>query len=191
MRLVSIVVACALMSSAAQARAQSFLGASIGQSEIGEEATRELDLITSGAVDGKDTAWKIFGGYMFNRHFGFESAYVRFGDVSYSGVFSSLAVTGGKLEVSGFNVAAIGNLPVNEQFSVFGKIGLFFWEAEANDTTASIGAFSAAEEGSDASFGVGVGYEFTRNLGVRAEWELFKAAEADATLVSIGFLWRF
>jgi len=191
MRLVSIVVACALFSSAAQAWARSFLGASIGQSEIGEEATRELDLITSGAVDAKGTAWKIFGGYMFNRHFGFESAYVRLGDVSYSGVFSSLAVTGGKLEVRGFNVAAVGNFPVNEQLSVFGKIGLFFWEAEANDTTASIGAFSAADEGSDVSFGVGVGYEFTRNLGVRAEWELFKVAEADATLVSIGFLWRF
>src|SRR5687768_14481540 len=191
MRLVNIVVACALFSSAAQARAQSFLGASPGQSEIGDEATRELDLITWGTVDGNDTAWKIFGGYMFNRHFGFESAYVRFGEVSYSGVFSSLAVTGGKLEVSGFNVAAIGNLPVNEQFSVFGKIGVFFWEAEANDTTASIGAFSAADEGSDVSFGVGVGYEFTRNLGVRAEWELFRAAEADATLVSISFLWRF
>ena len=191
MRLVNIVVACALISSAAQAPAQSFLGASIGQSEIGEEATRELALITSGTVDGKDTAWKIFGGYMFNRHFGFESAYVRLGDVSYSGVFSSLAVTGGKLEVSGFNVAAIGNLPLNERFSVFGKIGVFFWEAEANDTTASIGAFSVADEGSDVSFGVGVGYEFTRNLGVRAEWELFKAAEADVTLVSIGFLWRF
>lgn len=191
MRLVNIVVACALILSAAQARAQAFLGASIGQSETGEEATGELGLITSGAVDGKDTAWKIFGGYMFNRHFGFESAYVRLGDVSYSGVFSSLAVTGGKLEVRGFNVAAIGNLPVSEQFSVFGKIGVFFWEAEANDTTASIGAFSATDEGSDVSFGVGVGYEFTRNLAVRAEWELFKAAEADATLVSIGFLWRF
>jgi OOP family OmpA-OmpF porin len=191
MRLAGFLVACALILSAAQALAQSFLGASIGQSEIDDEATRELRLITSGTVDGKDTAWKIFGGYMFNRHFGFESAYVRLGDVNYSGVFSSLAVTGGKLEVSGFNVAAIGNLPVTEQFSVFGKIGLFLWEAEANDTTASIGAFFTSDDGSDVSFGVGLGYEFTRSLGVRAEWELFKAAEADATLLSVGFLWRF
>src|SRR5918999_3462516 len=99
MRLAGFLVACALILSAAQALAQSFLGASIGQSEIDDEATRELSLITSGTVDGKDTAWKIFGGYMFNRHFGFESAYVRLGDVRYSGVFSSLAVTGGKLQV--------------------------------------------------------------------------------------------
>jgi hypothetical protein len=38
---------------------------------------------------------------------------------------------------------------------------------------------------------VGVNYNFTRNLGLRAEWEMFKTNEADATLLSIGAVWRF
>ena len=175
---------------ATQASAQGgFLGGSLGQVDFDEDVTTGL-IDANKSVDGKDTAWKIFGGYMFNRHFGIEAAYLNLGEVSYSGTFGGLPVTGGKIEVTGFNISAIGNLPVSEQFSVFGKIGLFLWDAEASDTTGGL-PFSGSEDGSDISFGVGVGYQFTRNLGVRAEWEMFKANEGDATLISLGLVWRF
>ena len=173
---------------AAQASAQAFIGGSIGQSDMDEEIA--AGLITSGTVDAKDTGYKIFGGYMFNRHFGIEGAYVNLGEVSYSGDFFGSPVTGGKVEVSGFNVSALGALPINEQFSVFGKIGLFLWDAEASDITGGA-PFSAKEDGTDVSFGIGVNYHFTRNLGVRAEWEMFTTDEADATLLSVGVVWRF
>lgn len=186
--LVASALALSGVLAAAQASAQGFLGGSIGQSDIDDEITSGL--ITSGTVDGKDTGWKIFGGYMFNRHFGIEGAYVDLGEVSYSGTFGAAPVTGGKIEVSGVNFAAIGSYPVSEQFSVFGKLGLFIWDAEASDTTGGV-PFSATEEGTDLSFGIGVSYNFTRNLGVRAEWEMFKTDLADATLLSIGLVWRF
>ena len=192
MKVRKTLVASALAISAAlaanQASAQAFAGGSIGQSDIDDEVA--AGLITAGTVDGKDTAWKIFGGYMFNRHFGVEGAYVNLGEASYSGNFFGSPVTGGKVEVTGFNVAALGSYPINEQFSVFGKIGLFLWDAEASDTTGGV-PFSAKEDGTDLSFGVGLGYNFTRNLGVRLEWEMFDAADADATLLSIGIAWRF
>ena len=174
---------------ATQACAQGFIGGSLGQVDFDEDVTTGL-IDANRSVDGKDTAWKIFGGYMFNRHFGIEGAYVNLGEVSYSGSFGGLPVTGGKVEVSGFNVSAIGSVPVTEEFSVFGKIGLFLWEAEASDTTGGA-PFSAKEDGSDLSFGVGIGYQFTRNLGLRAEWEMFKSNDADASLISVGLLWRF
>ena len=165
-----------------------FVGGSVGQSDIDDEIT--TGLIDSGTVDGKDTAFKIFGGYMFNRHFGVEAAYIDAGEVSYSGTFSGVPVTGGTVELSAFNVSVLGNFPVNEQFSVFGKIGLFSWEAEANDTTGGM-PFSADDDGTDVSFGVGVAYNFTRNFGLRAEYELFKTDDADVSLISIGAVWRF
>jgi OOP family OmpA-OmpF porin len=192
MEIRKVLVASALALSgafaASQASAQGFIGGSIGQSDIDDEIA--VELITSGTVDGKDTAWKIFGGYMFNRHFGLEFAYVDLGEVSYSGSFFGAPVTGGKIEVTGFNISAIGAYPVSEQFSVFGKIGLFIWEAEASDTTGGV-PFSDKEDGTDLSFGVGVSYNFTRNLGVRAEWERFESSDADASLITIGLLWRF
>jgi OOP family OmpA-OmpF porin len=165
-----------------------FIGGSIGQSDIDDEIT--TGLITDGSVDGKDSAFKIFGGYMFNRNFGVEGAYVNLGEVSYSGNFGGAPVTGGKVELDGFNIAALGAFPINEQFSVFGKVGLFMWNADASDTTGGA-AFSASDDGTDISFGVGVAYNFTRNLGVRAEWEMFKTDNADATLLSVGLAWRF
>src|SRR5688572_2697436 len=182
------VLACSVLAlagslPATQASAQGFVGASFGQSDIDEEIT--TGLIDSGTVDGKDTGWKIFGGYMFSRNFGLEVAYVNLGEVSYSGTFGGFPVTGGKVEVTGFNVAALGSLPINEQFSIFGKIGLFMWEAEASDTTGGV-PFSATADGTDLSLGLGVSYNFTRNFAVRAEWEMFQTDEADATLLSIG-----
>ena len=69
MKIRNVVAACALLLSGAltatQASAQFFVGGSVGQSDMDDEITNGL--ITSGTVDGKDTAWKIFGGYMFNR----------------------------------------------------------------------------------------------------------------------------
>ena len=193
MKIKKVIVASAVALSgvlaAAQASAQAFVGGSIGQSDIGDEITSGL-IDANQSVDGKDTAWKIFGGYMFNRNFGLEAAYVNLGEVSYSGTFGGAPVTGGKVEVNGFNVAALGSYPVTEQFSVFGKVGLFIWEADASDTTGGL-PFSAKDDGTDISFGLGVGYSFTGNLGVRAEWERFKTDDADADLLSIGLVWKF
>lgn len=180
--------AFALAFASTQASAQGFLGASIGQSDIDEEIASGL--ITSGSVDGKDTAWKLFGGYMFSRNLGLEVGYASLGEASYEGEFFGDAVTGGKVEVSGFNVAVIGNLPLSERFSLFGKLGLFIWEAEASDTTAGL-PFSDASDGTDISFGIGLSYDFTRQLGMRAEWEMFQIDEVEASLLSVGLVWRF
>jgi OmpA-OmpF porin, OOP family len=165
-----------------------FVGGSIGQSDTDEEITSGF--IDSGTVDSKDTAYKIFGGYMFNRHLGVELAYINFGEVTYSGTAGGFAVTDGTVELTAFNLAALGVFPINEQFSVFGKVGLFKWEAEASDTLEGI-PFSAEDDGTDVSFGVGVAYNVTRNFGVRAEYELFKGDHADTSLISIGAVWRF
>jgi len=59
-----------------QASAEAFIGGSIGQSDIDDAITSGL-IDANQTIDGKDTAWKIFGGYMFNRHFGLEAAYVQ------------------------------------------------------------------------------------------------------------------
>lgn len=90
-------------------------GGSIGQSDVDDEITNGL--ITSGSVDGKDIAFKIFGGYMFNRNFGVEGAYVDLGEVSYSGSFGGAPVTGGKSRSMASTVRGRG-FPGDEQFSI-------------------------------------------------------------------------
>jgi OmpA-OmpF porin, OOP family len=181
-------VTLTLLLPAKHGTAQSFIGASLGQSNVDHDIARGL--ITSGSVDGKDTAFKLFSGYMFGRHFGLEGAYVDLGDVSYSGSFSGTPVTGGKVELKGYNIAAMLSYPMSEEFSLFGKLGIFLWELRASDTTGGQ-PFSSSNRGRDVSFGLGAGYNLGRHLAVRAEWERFKLDDVGADLLSAGLVWRF
>jgi OOP family OmpA-OmpF porin len=127
---------------------------------------------------------------MFGRHFGLEGAYVDLGDVRYSGSFSGTPVSGGKVELKGYNIAAMLSYPMSEEFSLFGKLGIFLWELRASDTTGGR-PFSSSNRGRDVSFGLGAGYNLGRHLAVRAEWERFKLDDVGADLLSAGLLWRF
>jgi OOP family OmpA-OmpF porin len=173
-----------------QAAAQGFyIGGSVGQSDF-DDGNAIPDLITSGTVDGTDTGFKIFGGYQFNQNFGLELAWVDLGKASYSGTFQGIPVTGGTVKTYGLNLSAVGTLPLGSSgFSLFGKAGFYSWEAEANDTTGGL-PFSGTQDGSDLSYGIGASYDFTKNLGIRAEWERFKAVD-NIDLLSVGVVYKF
>jgi OmpA-OmpF porin, OOP family len=173
---------------AAPAAAQAYLGFGAGQSDY-NSGNIIPDLITSGAVDSKDTGYKLYGGYQFNRHFAVEVAYVDLGKAAYSGEFFGTPVTGGTLETWGLNASAVGILPLGSAFELFGKVGIMGWESKARDVTAGV-PFSGKADGGDISYGVGMAVHFTRNVGIRAEWERFKAVD-DIDLLSAGLIIRF
>ena len=172
----------------AQAPAQGYLGASLGQSDADEDVA--AGLIDDGNVDTKDTAFKIFGGYRFHPNFAAELEYVDLGEASYSGTFGGAPVTGGKVGADGFNVSAVAIVPVNERFSVFGKLGMFIWDAKFSDTTGGV-PFSGSTDGSDISFGLGAGFDFTQRLSARVEWQRFELDGSDVDLLSAGVAFRF
>lgn len=194
------------LAAASQSLAQEkgfYVGGSIGQSKIDSDIAFP-GLITSGTVDGKDTGFKIFGGYQFNQHFGLDLAWVDLGKASYSGSFSGAPVTGGTVKLSGLNFSAVGTYPLNPSFALFGKLGVFGWNAKASDTTGGA-SFSSTDSGADLSFGFGASYNFTKNIGVRVEWERFKAgggedaitgfsnvtSAAKIELLSLGVVYKF
>jgi len=170
-----------------------YIGASAGSSSFENDIT--TGLITSGTVDTTSSGFKLFGGYQFNEYFGLELAYVDLGKATYSGSFFGAPVTGGKVEVWGLNLSAVGTLPLNPTFSLFGKVGLFAWEAKAKDTTGGV-PFSDTVSGGDFSFGAGVNVRFTKNLSARVEWERFGLTGYDfdlgnADLLSLGIAYNF
>ncbi len=174
---------------ASQASAQGlYLGGSVGKSDVDESITSGL--ITSGSVDGKDTGYKIFGGYQFNQNFGVEVGYVDLGKVTYSGFSGASPVTNGKVDVSGLSISAVGTLQLNPSFGLFGKIGILDWKLKASDITGGV-PFSDKATGSDVAFGFGVSYKITRNVSARAEWERFKFDSENANFLSIGIAYSF
>ena len=165
-----------------------FVGASGGRSDIAEALARNL--LTSGSVDGEASGFKLFAGYQFHRNYAAEIAFVDLGEAKYQGEFSGIPVSGGKLQVTGINLAALGRVPLSTRFALFAKLGVFFWEVEANDTTPA-GPFSAKTDGASASFGVGASFDIGRHAAVRAEVENFRVDKENTTLLSLGLAFSF
>jgi OOP family OmpA-OmpF porin len=158
-----------------------YIGGALGQSEIKGACS---GLPPGVSCDEEDTGWKIFGGFQFNRHLGVELGYANLGEASASG----LGVTA-TAEVTAWDLVAVGSLPIMDRFSVYGKLGLFLADAEV---TSNVGV-SSDESESGITFGVGLRYDFTRNLGLRAEWQRYQEVddETDVNLLSIGIVWKF
>jgi OOP family OmpA-OmpF porin len=187
--IVATLLGLGVLTTSAPAFAQGFyVGGGFGSTDAGD-GNAIPDLITSGSVDGKDSGFKIFGGYSFTPNFAVEMAFVDLGELTYRGTFGGIPVTNGRVETSGLNTSVVGTMPVSSSFSLFAKAGIFAWSAEARDITGGF-PFSGSDNGGDLSFGLGGSFHLNRNLSLRAEWESFEAND-NITMMSVGLAYRF
>ena len=165
-----------------------YVGASVGQSKAKDVCS---GLPAGVSCDDKDTAYGIFGGYQFNKYFGAELGYTDLGKAEASGL--GLKET---IKVKGFELLGVGTFPINPQFEVYGKLGFFRWDL--NDSCPSCGVADTNETGTDLTYGLGVKYNFTKNWGVRAQYQRYKDIGNDATtgksdvdVLSVGVVFKF
>jgi len=125
------------------------------------------------------TGWKIFGGYELSDVLAVEGGYVSFGKID--SPFAS------SIETTGFEVAAVGNFPINSQFSLFGKVGLLAWDVK----TKNIFGNSNSTTDTDVFFGVGGQYEISGNLAVRGSWERYATGDIDIDFLSASAVFGF
>jgi len=139
------------------------------------------------SCDDTDTGFKVFGGYQVNRNFAVELTYIDWGNISGAGrlVGIPVSISG---DVTSFGIAAVGILPLNERFSLFGKAGLLSSKATA---TISGGGITSSDDSSDSELHVGAGAMFNLNerWAIRGEWE--RATDNKLELLSIGVQFRF
>jgi OOP family OmpA-OmpF porin len=191
----ALVLAACLLATAGSALAQGtqgrvFFGISAGSTDIDAGITDGLINPGSGQVDGKDTGYKIYGGFQFHKNLAGELSYVDLGQLTYQGNFAGLPVTNGRINVTGLNFALLGIAPVSETFSVLVKVGFFGWEADGRDVTGNV-PFQQTTHGADISFGLGLRLDFTKNLSARIEYENFKINSDNAAMLSGGVMMRF
>lgn len=128
--------------------------------------------------DDSDMGWKIFGGYDYSDLVAFEVGYNSLGKVK-SNTQSS--------EVTGFSAAGVGKFKVNDQIGLFGKAGVFMWDAENT---------GGDRDATDLMLGAGANYQFNDNIKLRAEWERFMDVEttptgrSDIDFLSAGFTYQ-
>jgi OOP family OmpA-OmpF porin len=73
----------------------------------------------------------------------------------------------------------VATLPVSQHLSLYGKAGIFQWDADF-DFPAGV-AGSADANGKDYTYGLGVRYNLTRNAALRLEWQRYDDVGDPAT----------
>jgi hypothetical protein len=137
-------------------------------------------------------------GYKYSRYFAVEGEVVDFGRPGAVDPFASPASLASAFRSTGFGVDTIAMLPI-WRFSFYGRMGAYRGDARnAFGTSMALLPNEAYARGTRLRYGLGMRYDFTRSLGVRAELERNApfsspfAAETDvADQVSVGVTWRF
>lgn len=89
-------------------------------------------------------------------------------------------------EMTGVSLAAVPSWPVNDRFSIFGKVGLMAWDADVAEAFDGFPIDSLSDR--DLLTGVGLRYTFPSGFGVAAEYQQF---DLDVGATSLGASWRF
>lgn len=176
-----LCVAATLASGVAQAAGEGWyiLGAAGQTTSNNDKATLDAALTSVGAVGyastlNKPTVYKLQAGYQINRNFAVEGGYIGSGKETYTASGGNLAgpvVASGK--VNGWNLNAVGILPVANQFGVLGKLGVAGLRFAAN-VTGPGGVASASVSKTDITYGIGAKYDFTDNIYVRLDLDSYK-----------------
>lgn len=141
------------------------------------------------SCDDKDTAWRILGGYQFNKNLAVELGYTDVGEVSASGTFSA------SVEAKIWELVAVGSWPFTPNFSAYGKLGMY--RGDTDFSTNNPAFANESESNTDLTYGIGVRWDFTKNLGARAEYQIYKdigggnIGEGDVDVISVGVIWKF
>lgn len=201
----SVMVA---VSGSALASGNGYVGVGFGQARYDVSAA-DLDAAilaegfssSSTSVDDNSGAWKLFAGYKFNENFGIEGGWVDLGNIDTNTVTTGPSATiSGEVEAKGLFIDAVGFLPVSDRFTVYGKVGVFRADVEAQVVALSGGSavtVSADDDSFEAKFGVGVSYDFTDQFGARLEFERYNdvgddnTGDGDIDLWMVGLYMRF
>jgi OmpA-OmpF porin, OOP family len=196
-RNVAITVAILAAAAACPAWSQetgAYLGASIGQVEH-KEGCEGVSI----SCDQKDSSWRVFGGYQFNRNLAVELGYADLGESNASGVQSGVNVSA-SAEVTAWDVSAIGSFPLLDKLFAYGRAGIYLADTEVSATGTLAGfsrSLSESESNTGLVLGLGLKYEFLRSFAVRAEWKRYfevgggEVGESDVDTLSVGVLYRF
>lgn len=169
-KLIFALIAAATAVGSAQAQAQA-AGPYIG---VGITAADHYNLTgaTTSSTDGYKANGKIFGGYDLSNTFGVEAGYVDFRNANYAFTTgNSTTVRQAQADGRSFYLAGKGTWPINEQFSLVGKLGATDNKRTLNSATEA--AYNVSESKTEVYAGLGVQYKLNQKVSLTAEYERF------------------
>jgi OmpA-OmpF porin, OOP family len=176
------------------------LGLGLTRAKIDEERIT-AGLLANGAtsvameVDESSVGGKLFGGYQINRTWAVEAGYFNLGEFGYKANTNTLGIARpplpvpnfpgsleGRIKLQGLNLDLVGTMPLAQRWSLLGRVGAQY--ARAQDTFSTTGTVAAVANANPSKselnykLGVGVQYEWSPSVLVRAEAERFRINDA-------------
>lgn len=133
---------------------------------------------------------KIFGGIELDKMWGVEAGYTDFRSATYTapGLLTPTTTKG-----HAYYVAGKGTMPLNEQFSLFGKLGVANVKAEAVTSGSGVPIISSLSQSKTGAYAaIGAQYNLTKQVALTAEYERYGqsrsyGAKPDAFTVAAKF----
>lgn len=187
-----IGLAALLASAAGGAQAQSdsyyYLGFGAGQSKVNiDEGRIAARLLSEGQTattishDERSTAYRVFGGYQFNRHLALEGGYFKLGRFGFRADTSSEGSLSGQFNVQGMNLDAVATLPITDNLSALARIGAQ-WARTRDDFSTTGGVVvadpSPSRRATNLKVGVGLQYALSSAVLLRGEAERYRINDA-------------
>ena len=159
-------------------------GLGVGQSRAQLNEGRLTDSLlgtglraTSIFNDKRDTGYKLFGGYQFDRHVGIEAGYVRLGEFGFNAPTQPSGTLGGRIELQSVYLDLVGTLPISDNLSAIGRIGANHARAQGRYTgTGAVlpSSFERSESKTGYKAGLGLQYAFSPSVLLRGEVERYR-----------------
>lgn len=145
---------------------------------------------TNSSSDGYKASGKLFGGYEFDKTWGIEAGYTDFRKSHSNFTYNNAAGTADS-DGHSFYLAGKATAPINDQFSVFGKLG-----AARNKTTLSTGiaALNRDDSKTEVYAGLGGQYNLNKQVALTLEYERYgktKDFGAKADVWTVGARYSF
>ena len=184
------------MAQTAPASSNWYAGGSVGSSGI-KLRTENINTALIGQQDTSDTGYKVFGGYQFNPYLAAEIQYYNLGKYHYTD-----SVKGGQATVKthGFALSAVGSLPIMQDLSLLGKVGVAR-QTYSGEATSGTSQLSRKASKANLVLGVGAEYQINTGLRLRAEYEYFgvptvlssgnQSIKLRTDLLSVGLRYQF
>ena len=174
-----LILAAFLLPSLASADTGLFVGASVGSSHLEDD-------FSNVSIDTDATAYRFVGGFQFTDYFGIEAGYHNFGDFSET-IDLGQVLSRTEINLDGWTLGGTLGLPLSDQVSLYGRAGVFFWDADVEVNGFSIDV----PQDENSYYGGGAKIDVTQNLSLLGDWTRYELDTIDSDVISIGFQYRF
>ncbi len=155
--------------------------------------------VSSLSSDERDRAWRVFGGWQFNRWWALEAAFFDLGQFSFSSATVPAGTLDGNFKLQGGGLDLVGSLPLSDNFSLLGRVGAQYAKTRNSFSTSGAAVVTnptPSERAGNYKVGVGLQYAFGPNFQMRAEADRYRMKDgfgdqANVNVYSVSLVFPF